>query len=174
MNSFKRKMFLWAPLLGGGGWGDKNTGVGCHSLLQEIFPTQGLNPGPLHHLSYQGSPQYIWSVYLMLEIHPRGQKDVKGKWKWKSLSPVRLFVTPWTIAYQAPPSVGFSRQEYRSGLLFPSPGDLPNPGIEPGSPALQADALPSECKCISYRSLFQINLVQYIGLARKFRFFVTS
>ena len=51
---------------------------------------------------------------------------------------------PWTVAYQAPPSMGFSRQECWSGLPFPSPGDLPNPGIEPGSPALQADALPSE------------------------------
>ena len=66
------------------------------------------------------------------------------KVKVKSLSPVQLFVTPWAIAYQAPPSVEFSRQEYWSGLPFPSPGDLPNPGIEPGSPALQADALPSE------------------------------
>ena len=62
----------------------------------------------------------------------------------KSLSHVRLFATPWTVAYQAPPSVGFSRQEYWGGLPFPSPGDLPNPGIEPGSPALQADALPPE------------------------------
>ena len=62
----------------------------------------------------------------------------------KSLSRVRLFATPWTVAYQAPPSLGFSRQEYWSGLPFPSPGDLPNPGIEPGSPVLQADALPSE------------------------------
>ena len=52
----------------------------------------------------------------------------------KSLSRVRLFATPWTVAYQAPPSVGFSRQEYWSGLPFPSPGDLPNPRIEPGSP----------------------------------------
>ena len=66
------------------------------------------------------------------------------KEKVKSLSHVRLFATPWTVAYQAPPSVGFSRQEYWSGLPFPSPGDLPNPGIEPRSPALQADALPSK------------------------------
>ena len=64
--------------------------------------------------------------------------------KVKSLSRVRLFATPWTVAYQAPPSVGFSRQEYWSGLPFPFPGELPNPGIEPESPALQADALPSE------------------------------
>ena len=52
--------------------------------------------------------------------------------------------TPWTVAYQVPPSMGFSRQECWSGLPFPSPGDLPNPGIEPGSPTLQADALLSE------------------------------
>ena len=49
--------------------------------------------------------------------------------------------TPWTVAHQAPPSMGFSRQEYWSGLPFPSPGDLPDPGIKPRSPALQADAL---------------------------------
>ena len=50
---------------------------------------------------------------------------------------------PWTVAHQAPPSMGFSRQEYWSGLPFPSPGDLPDPGIEPRSPTLQADALTS-------------------------------
>ena len=64
--------------------------------------------------------------------------------KVKSLSHDRLFATPWAVAYQAPPSMGFSRQECWSGLPFSSPGDLPDPGIEPGSPALQADALPSE------------------------------
>ena len=67
-----------------------------------------------------------------------------GKKKVKSLSSVRLFATPWTIAYQAPPSMGFSRQEYWSWLLFSSPGYPPNPGIKPRSSALQADALPSE------------------------------
>ena len=56
----------------------------------------------------------------------------------------QLFRTPWTVAYQAPPSMGFSRQDCWSRLPFPSPGDLPNPGIKPGSPTLQADALPSE------------------------------
>ena len=66
------------------------------------------------------------------------------KVKVKLLSRVRLFATPWTVTYQAPPTMGFSRQEYWSGLPFPSPGDFPNPGIEPGSPALQEDALPSE------------------------------
>ena len=62
----------------------------------------------------------------------------------KSLSHVPLFVTPWTVAYQAPPSMGFPRQEYWSGLPFPSPGELPNPGMEPGSPTLWADTLLSE------------------------------
>ena len=66
------------------------------------------------------------------------------KVKVKSLSRGQLFVTPWTATHQAPLSMEFSRQEYWSGLSFPSPGDLPNPGIEPGSPTLQADALSSE------------------------------
>ena len=69
---------------------------------------------------------------------------IESEVKVKSLSPVRIFVTPWTVAYQAPLSMGFSRQECWSGLPFPSPGDLPDPGVEPGSPALQADTLPSE------------------------------
>ena len=69
---------------------------------------------------------------------------LKVKVKVKSLSHVRLFATPWTVAYQAPLSMGFSRQEYWSGLPFPSPGDLPDPGIESRSPTLQADALTSE------------------------------
>ena len=62
----------------------------------------------------------------------------------KSLSRVRLLATPWTAAYQAPPSMGVPRQEYWSGLPFLSPGDLPDLGIEPRSPALEADALTSE------------------------------
>ena len=66
------------------------------------------------------------------------------KVKVKSLSHVRVFATPWIVAYQAPLSTGFSRQENWSGLPFPSPGDLPHPGIESESPALQADSLPSE------------------------------
>ena len=79
------------------------------------------------------------------EIKPVNLKGREGKGsEVKSLSRVRLFATPWTVAYQASPSVGFSRQEYWSGLPFPFPGDLPNPGIEPRSPALQTDALPSE------------------------------
>ena len=59
-------------------------------------------------------------------------------------SHVRLLVTSWTVARQAPLFMGFFRQEYWSGLPFPPPGDLPDTGIKPGSPALQADALQSE------------------------------
>ena len=65
--------------------------------------------------------------------------------KVKSLSRVQLLATPWNIPYQVPLSMGFSRQEYWSGLPFPTPGDLPDPRINPASPespALQADSLP--------------------------------
>ena len=89
------------------------------------------------------------------------------KVKVKSLSRVRLFATTWTIAYEAPPSMGFSRQEYWSGSPFPSPGDLPNPGIEPGSPALQADALPSEPPgkplLCDHTIIFSFPVVKYLG-----------
>ena len=64
--------------------------------------------------------------------------------KVKSLSCARLFATPWTVAHQVPLSMGFFRQGYWSGLLFPPPGDLPDPGIEPGSPTVPADILTSE------------------------------
>ena len=86
-----------------------------------------------------------------------GRKAMTNLGKGKSLSRVWLFATPWAIAYQAPPSMEFSSQEYCSGLPFPSPGDLPDPGIEPWSPALQADALLSEPpgKLWSSRSLKQ-------------------
>ena len=87
-----------------GGSPGKNTGVGCHALLQA---------------------ELSWA-------------------ELKLLSRVRLFATPWTVAYQAPPSMGFFRQEYWSGLPVPSPRDLPNRRIKPRSPALRTNALPSE------------------------------
>ena len=97
----------------------------------------------------------------------RRANKIRERKKVKSLSHVRLFVTPWTVAYQAPLSMGFSRQEYQSGLPFPPPGDLPNPGIEPGSPALRADALPYEPEetvnqligqrsCVGQRQMMQV------------------
>ena len=92
----------------------------------------------------------IWLVLTDIEnawrhsYCPQGVYSITRKLKVKLLSNVQLFVTPWAVAYQAPLSMGFSRQEYWSGLPFPSPGDLPDPGIEPGSPTLQADTWPSE------------------------------
>ena len=98
------------------------------------LPDPGIKPGSpalqaySFCLSHQGSPYRI----------------VKAKEKVKSLSRVQFFAILGTAAYQAPPSMGFSRQEYWSGVPFPSPGDLPNPGIKPRFPELQTDALPSE------------------------------
>ena len=95
-------------------------------------------------------PFPVVSLHLAADLAEGFKKGIGNvnltidKVKVKSLSHVWLFATPWTVAYQAPPSMVFSRQEYWSGMPFPSPGDLPNPGIEPRSPALQADALPSE------------------------------
>ena len=82
--------------------------------------------------------------YLNHKAYAYAYEELNG-FKWvKSLSRVRLFATPWTVAHQASPSMGFSRQEYWSGLPFSSSGDLPDPGIKPRSPALQADAPTSE------------------------------
>ena len=76
--------------------------------------------------------------------HENPRCSIKIPSEVESFSRVRLFATLWTVAYKAALSMEFSRQEYWSGLPLPSPGDLPDPEIEPGSPALQADALPSE------------------------------
>ena len=92
-------------------------------------PPPGDLPDPGIRPSYSLSPA-LANMFFTTEV--------------KSLSHVWLFANPWTVAYQAPQSLEFSRQEYWSGLPFSSPGDLPNPGIEPGSLELQVDALPSE------------------------------
>ena len=84
-------------------------------------------------------------------------------------------VTPWTVAHQAPLSMGFSRQEYWSGLPFPSPGGLPDPGIEPPSPALQVDSFsskpPGELCLLPYRnsdeSIFHFYIRVYIATVAK-------
>ena len=102
----------------------KNTVVGCHFLLQKIFLTQGLNLHLLHcrwilyHWASREAHMYIYIVTHMCMDCMECMGD--------------------------PPSMGFSKQEYWSGSPFSSPGDLPNPGIEPRSPTFQADALPSE------------------------------
>ena len=76
---------------------------------------------------------------------PKRSLRVFHRWMMvESLSCVWFFATPWSVALQAPLSMGLSRQEYRSGLPFPSLWDLPDPGIEPRSPALQEDSLLTE------------------------------
>ena len=91
------------------GEGEKNT----EESVKQLFSVSGLQNNSIGH-----NP--------LLFTHLNGNV--------KSLSHVRLFATTWTVAYQGPPSMGFSRQEYWSGLPFPSPGDLPNLGIKPRSP----------------------------------------
>ena len=88
------------------------------------------------------------------------------KVKVKSLSPVRHFGTPWTVVYQAPPFMGFSRQEYWSELPFPSPEDLPDPGIETGSPTDRSvDALLTEALCLyQLKYIAQLQLVSHYYL----------
>ena len=82
-------------------------------------------------------------VKLIKKKEKRTQIKIRNE-KREITTDIQPLATPWTIAYQVPPSIGFSRQACWSGLPFPSPGDLPDPGIKPGSPTLQADALLSE------------------------------
>ena len=84
-------------------------------------------------------------IFIQICIHPESLLVlIVTEVKVKVFSCVLLFVTPWTVAHQAPLSMEFSRQEYWSGMPFPSPGYLPDPGIKPRSPAWQADSLQSE------------------------------
>ena len=98
-----------------------------------------------------------WNTQVFLigmEISTTALENCKAV-KVKSLSNVQLFATPCTVAYQAPPSMGFSRQEYWSGLPFPSPEDLPDRGSEPRFPTLQAAALLSE---LPWNLLLKLNI----------------
>ena len=85
-----------------------------------------------------------YAALYISRLKSKGQELIFLLCTCQLLSRVQLFATPWTIARQAPLSMGFSRQDNWSELTFPFPGDIPNPGIEPGSPVLQADTLPSE------------------------------
>ena len=101
----------------------------------------GLPPHPALPIRGKTNKQKLSINLTLYEAYTNGWTNIS---EVKSLSCVRLFATSWTVAHQPPPSMGFSRQEYWSGLPFPSLGDLPNPGTELKSLALQADALPSE------------------------------
>ena len=114
------------------------------------LPNPGIEPGspvlqanflPSEPLAPLPRKRFLPPIFLFLKS---SSLEKSSKHNVKLLSRVQLFVTPWTVACQAPLSMGFPRQEHWSGLPFASPGDLPEPGIEPRSPALQADSLPSE------------------------------
>ena len=139
---------------------DDTCGLTLYSLLEEILCSE------MWHLSDPAAAAAAKSLQLCLTLcdpidgSPPGSPipgilqartlewtdiSFSNAWKWKvkvkSLSCVWLTATPWTAAFQAPPSMWFSRQDYWNGLPFPSPGDLSDPGIQPGSPALKADSL---------------------------------
>ena len=117
------------------------------SVLKEINPKYSLEELMLK-LKLQYFGHLLWIADSLEKTLMLGKMKAGGEVKWSEVKWSRSVVSdsaiPWTVAYHAPPSLGFSRQDYWSGLPFPSPGDLPNPGIEPGSPVLQADPLPSE------------------------------
>ena len=154
--------------------GRKNTWVfspnrADQNLFFRINSLEQIDPLRFHcpNLICPGKVHKIWSftqrhlqLVKLLKGYSLNTSALKNSYpKWKQMSGVLLIiysdikwscsvmsdsVTPWTVAHQAPPSMEFSRQEYWSGLPFPFPGDLPDPEIEPGSPALQGYALPSE------------------------------
>ena len=115
-------------------------------MLNTLFPNLEWEKRQCLILDFAFLFKYGWFTMVCQSLlHSRVTQFYTYMSEWvKSLSCVRLFVTPWTVAYQASLSTGFSRHEYWSGLPFPSPGDLPDPGIEPRSPALEAEALTSE------------------------------
>ena len=108
----------------------KNTGVGCHFLLHCMkVKSEGEVAQSCPTLSDPMDCSLVGSWDFPSESTAIAFSNLT--YEVKSLSHVWLFATPWALTYQAPSSMGFSRQEYWSGLPFPSPGDLPNPGIEP-------------------------------------------
>ena len=96
----------------------------------------------LYHLTDQRLSHLQSHIHKSTAHQPEGVRLLSGGGGLVVKSYPTL-VTPWTVARRVPLSMGFSRQEYCSGLPFPSPGDLPDPGIKPRSPALQADSLPT-------------------------------
>ena len=113
----------------------KNTGVGCHALLQGIFLTQGLNRCLLCLLPWQEGS---------LPLAPPGKSSKSFQSIQASCSVMSDSATSWTGVCRAPQSMELSRQEYSSGVPFPSPEGFPDLGIKPRSPVLQADFLPFE------------------------------
>ena len=124
-----------------GHWKLNSLGRWVPNMLLEI--SGEITPERMKRWSQNKNNTQLW-MWLVMEVKSDAVKTNVAWSEVKSLSRVWLFVTPWIVAYQAPPSMVFSRQEYWSGLPFHSQGELPDPGIKPRSPALQADTLPSE------------------------------
>ena len=103
-------------------------------MAKATHKTDDISTSSLLHAPVPDSRNADLDLWLWVSVFPALTFDMSVKVKVKSLSHVWLFATLWTVAYQAPPSVGFSRQEYWSGLPFPSPGDLPHWGLNPGLP----------------------------------------
>ena len=119
---------------------DQGNSLLCHYFcyyIKWVYDNEMFTIGNTLSCIYGGLREEISDLHSLRAVR-------KVKVKVKSLSHVRLFATPWTVAQQALPSMGFSRQEYWSGLPFLSPGDLPDSGIKPRSLTLQADTLTSE------------------------------
>ena len=128
-----------------------------YSYPHQSLPLRQIIPNSVKACSLRSILLKIFSLnshaHFSAPLHTQPSRKVKVK----LLSCIQLFGTPRTVDYQAPPSMGFSRQEYWSGLPFPSPGDLPDPRIEPRSPALQADAFPN-CHFLSYTQVSDMAL----------------
>ena len=116
-----------------------SSGTRCHDHL--LFECWVLNVKSAFSLSSFTFIKRLFCSFLLFAIRVVSSAYLKWKKREKSVSHVHLFATPWTVAYQAPLSMEFSKQGYWSGWPFPSPEDLPNPAIEAESPILQADVL---------------------------------
>ena len=107
--------------------------------------------------------------FMVLQLHEKQGKEIPEQNNFytvvvaKSLSHVWLIATPWTVACQASLSVGFSRQEYWNGLSFISPGNFPDRGIKPRSPALKADSLTNEPAEIEVSKILNCNYISTLG-----------
>ena len=136
MDFSRQEYWSGLPFLSPGDLSDLGNKPGFPAWQADSLPTElrGKPFSKFYQVMYLSSGQFCMTIMKWSEV--------------KSLSRIWLFATPWTVTCQAPLSMGFSSQEYWSGLPFPSPGDLPNPGIQPGSPALYTDALPSELTII--------------------------
>ena len=120
----------------------------CHAAHGILVPQQGIEPAPWtvkvwtpNHWTTTESFLFLFTFYRWRNRGIEGLINLQNFTLLTRCSVLWLFVTLWTVAHQAPLSMGFSRQEYWSGLPCPPPGDLPNPGIKPRSPALQVVSL---------------------------------